>query len=1084
MTSVRLPLLTVTLCALFAHALNAAEVAETPKEPSREELKFFENEIRPLLAENCYKCHGAEKQKGGLRLDGIGPMLVGGESGSPAIVPGKPDESVLIEAVRWDSYEMPPSGKLDDAQVAKLTKWVELGAPWPGGHGSVSDQPVRPAEKITEEDRKWWAFQPVTDPAVPQLKDDEWCWSDIDRFVLRKLREHKLEPASAADRETLIRRVTLDLTGLPPTPEETAAFVNDPSPDAYERLVDTLLESPRYGERAAVQWLDLVRYAESDGYRQDAYRPHAWRYRDYVIRSFNNDKPYDQFVTEQLAGDEVAPDDADALVATGFLRHWVYEYNQRDCRTQWDIIVTDITDVTGDVFLGMGMGCARCHDHKFDPILQKDYFALRAFLAPMLPRDDVPAASAGEREEYQRQLAEWEAKTASIRKEMDEILFPYRRNAKARAVAKFPPDIREFMARPESEWTPLQHQLADLVMRQIITEQNKAESKLKDEKKTRMAELKKQLAKFDDLKPKPLPNAMTVTDVGATAPTVTIPGKTKLGEIEPAFLTVLDPADPNIKPLVELDTTGRRTALARWITDPENPLSTRVIVNRFWQQHFGRGIVATASDFGHLGEKPTHPELLDWLTSRFLEDGWRLKPLHRRIVLSAAYRQSSFANDVEAAEMIDAENKFLWRQNVRRMEAEQVRDAILTATGELDEKMGGSAVSAKSPRRSVYTQIKRNSPDALFSAFDGAMRINSSPNRNVTTTPTQALLLINGDWTFERARKLAGQLDKIAQTEGPTQAVERAYRLTFGRTPRAAETQSALAFLESQRRLAEEASRNSSATLKARLGQLKTAHGESTALDLRPAEKQGRLVETEASRLAKSFPSQDFTVEAVIQLRSLYPDASVRTIASRWNDSKQHAGWSLGVTSTRSAYKPRNLILQIIGQNAQGKMTYEVIASNLRPELDKPFYVAASVDIDETGKQGITFYLKDLSKTDAPLQTAHVPHTVVSLASASAPLILGGRAETNHHRWDGLVDSVRLSAEALPQDRLAVLDATMSHESAVALWNFEGENPLVDVTANQRRLAFQEPSRTNVEQQALIDFCHVLLNTNEFLYID
>ncbi|WP_166821924.1 DUF1553 domain-containing protein [Thalassoroseus pseudoceratinae] len=1082
MNSIRLFPLSLIVCVWFAHVVTAAEVKEKPQEPSREEVKFFENEIRPLLAKNCYKCHGEEKQKGGLRLDGIGSMLVGGESGSPSVVPGKPDESMLIEAVRWDSYEMPPSGRLDDAEVAKLTKWVELGAPWPGGHGSVSDQPVRPVEKITEEDRQWWAFQPVTDPAVPELENDEWCRTDIDRFVLRKLREHKLSPAKEADRETLIRRVTLDLTGLPPTPEEIAAFVNDPSSDAYERLVDSLLESPRYGERAAVQWLDLVRYAESDGYRQDAYRPHAWRYRDYVIRSFNDDKPYDQFVTEQLAGDEVAPGDADALVATGFLRHWVYEYNQRDCRTQWDVIVTDMTDVTGDVFLGMGMGCARCHDHKFDPILQKDYFALRAFLAPVLPRDDVPAADAKEREEYNRQLAVWEAKTASIREEMDQLRFSYRRNAKARAVEKFPPDIRKFMKRPESEWTPLQRQLADLVLRQVITEEKRAEAKLKDEEKKRIAELEKQLAQFDDIKPKPLPAAITVTDVGAEAPTVTIPGKKKLGEIEPAFLTVLDPAEPDINPPAELESTGRRTALAKWITDPENPLSTRVIVNRIWQQHFGRGIVETASDFGHLGEKPTHPELLDWLTKRFLEDGWRIKPLHRRIVMSAAYRQSSFADDTEAAEMIDAENKFLWRQNVRRMEAEQVRDAILAVTGELDEKMGGSAVSGKSPRRSVYTQVKRNSPDPLLAAFDGAMRITSTPNRNVTTTPTQALLLINGDWTVERARKLAGQLEQIARSKGLATAIERAYKLTFGRSPREVETQSALAFLESQRRLAAEAAKNSSSELKARLGKIKTVNGESAALDLRPAEKQGRLVHFDSSAISKSFPSQDFTIEAVIQLRSLYADASVRTIASRWNNTKQHAGWSLGVTSTRSGYKPRNLILQIVGHNGQGQMTYEVVASNLRPELNKPYYVAASVDVSETGKQGITFYLKDLSVADAPLQMAHVAHKVVSLATASAPLILGGRAETNHHRWDGLLDSVRLSAGVLPENNLAVNSASPA-KSAVAVWNFDGQTPLVD-HANQHKLAFQEPSRTNVEQQALVDFCHVLLNTNEFLYID
>ena len=348
-------------------------------------LKQFEQHVRPLLETRCLKCHGEKKQEGGLRLDSLDAMLAGGESG-PAIVRGQAAESLLIEAVNYESFEMPPDGQLADNEIATLSSWVTAGAPWPESLTRLREQ----AGTITDEDREWWAYQPLDKPSVPHVDDAGWGRNPIDAFVLTRLEEQGMQPAPRADRVTLVRRLYFDLLGLPPSQADVERFVADDSPGAWERLVNRLLADNRYGEHWARFWLDLVRYAESDGWNKDSYRPHIWRYRDYVVRSFNADKPYPLFVQEQLAGDEMPGDDPEQLIATGFLRLGIYEYNQRDARTQWDNIVTEATDVAGDVFLGMGMACARCHDHKFDPILQTDYFQLRAFFEPVIWRDDIP----------------------------------------------------------------------------------------------------------------------------------------------------------------------------------------------------------------------------------------------------------------------------------------------------------------------------------------------------------------------------------------------------------------------------------------------------------------------------------------------------------------------------------------------------------------------------------------------------------------------------------------------------------------------------------------------------------------------
>jgi mono/diheme cytochrome c family protein len=796
-----------------AIAMVATLVAVGPRvrgdEPSASQLKFFEEQVRPLLAEHCQRCHGDQKQKGHLRLDSLASILKGGDSG-PAIEPGKPEESLLVEAINYDGLEMPPTGKLDDAQVAVLTRWVAMGAPWPAADRD-RPRPATGAAKITDADRAFWAFRPLSSPAAPVANSDAWSRNPIDRFVFEKLREQGLAPAPEADRRTLIRRASFDLLGLPPSPEEVEAFVADPSPTAYEALIDRMLARPEYGQRWARHWLDLVRYAESDGFRADGYRPDAWRYRDFVVRSFNDDKPYDRFVAEQLAGDEIAPDDPAMRVATGFLRLTPYERNQRDVRGQWADHLNDLTDVAGEVFLGLGIGCARCHDHKFDPILRDDYYRLQAFFAPLRTRDDLPLATPEEQASYREKLALWEAQTAEIRGEIDAILRPAREAAAKGAVDKFPEDIQAILRKPEAERSPLEQQLYDFAYNQVEEELDKidakpAGAKIKGDQKKRLEGLLKRLAEFDRDKPAPLASVRTATDVGPVAPPTVVPGDRTGREIVPGFLTVLAPG-PAPVPAPSATTTMRRATLARWLTRPDNPLTTRVIANRIWQYHFGRGLVATSNDFGRVGERPSHPELLDWLSSRFVADGWSFKAMHRLIMTSATYRQSSQPSSPEATLQKDPENRLFGRAGVRRLDAEMIRDAMLVASGELDGRMGGPASEASSTRRTIDTKVVRNSRDDLLDAFDAPGGFLSTARRNVTTTPTQALLLINGPWPLARAKALAARLVREVP-DGDRARVDRAYRVAFGRPPDDSEMADAVDFLDRQAGLAPDAPRD------------------------------------------------------------------------------------------------------------------------------------------------------------------------------------------------------------------------------------------------------------------------------------
>ena len=1043
-----------------------------------EQTKFFENEVRPLLAEKCWGCHGAEKQKGDLRLDSIDAILHGGESGA-SLVPGNADESLLIQAVRYESFEMPPSGPLTDKEIEVLSRWVKMGAPWPG----TDPQRIvaRPRELFSADDRNWWAFQPLKVPAIPKdvaaaEKAQRWPRNTIDLWILDELKSAGLTPAAEADRTTLIRRLYFDLLGLPPTPEQVASFVNDSSSDAYERLVDELLESPAYGERAARLWLDLVRYADSDGYRADGYRPDAWQYRDYVIRSFNNDKPYDRFVQEQIAGDELFPDDVDAQIALGYLRHWVYEWNIRDAPGQWKTILEDVTDTTADVFMGLGLQCAKCHNHKYDPLLQKDYYRLQAFFAPLMPTT-IDVATKEEKQKYETQLKEWELKTLEIRDQIATIEAPYRENLKNQAINRFPEEIQLIARKPEAERTPFEQQLAYLVSRQVEAEYDGLEGAMKAEDKERVLTLKRSLEAFSDARPKPLAKAMAVRDVGVIAPPTTIPKRTS-ELIEPGFPSVLGTEPANI-PTGHLPsgTTGRRAELARWLTRPDNPLTPRVIVNRLWQMHFGRGLAANASDFGRLGDQPTHPELLDHLASELVRGGWKLKSLHRMIVNSATYRQSTEHPQSLEFQQIDPQNRLYWRGDTRRLQAEQIRDAMLAVSGSLVATRGGPGVNPDVARRTIYTRVMRNSPDELLDSFDLPLFFNSNSSRNTTTTPVQSLLLINSETMLAHARRLAKATQ--GDTASVADRVDDVWRRVYGRTPSEDDKQQSLQFIAMQTtQLSSDESNTASKSL------IETAK-----LPYRDGQAVRFLSEDRELQLSidhqKAFDVDDFTLEAFFQLRSIDQGAAVRTIAAKWNGDHKTAGWSFGVTGKGSRRKPQTLVMQLTGEDMTKSFGNRAIFSDQHVEINKPYYTAASVKLAREGMKGsITFFLKDLSNDDAPLLVAEIEHDIARNINNTLPMTFGGMRNRDQS-FDGLVDDVRLISAAASVDQL-LYTAEKSIPGTIGYWQFESDPGVMknsvkddlEIAASGRSIVRLEPS-----EAAFVDFCHALLNSNEFLYV-
>ncbi len=1037
---------------------------------------FYESRVQPILSEHCYQCHShqADKIKGNFLLDSREALLKGGDTG-PAIVSGDPEKSLLIKAVRHldEDLQMPPKKKLPEEQVAILAEWIRMGAPYSDTKRNTVTRAR--SRKITAEDKKWWAFQPVRATEPPKVQEKNWTRNPIDQFILARLDKSGLKPAPEADKATLIRRVYFDLIGLPPTAEQVERFQQDNSPQAYEKVVDELLSNPHYGEKWARHWLDLVRYAESDGYKADGFRPHAFRYRDYVIRSLNDDKPYNRFLMEQIAADELWPNDPDALIGVSFLRLWIYEYNQRNIKSHWATILNDITDVTGDALLGLGMQCARCHDHKFDPILQKDYYRLQAFFSNLSPREDIPLATSQQLAEYRAQLAKWETASAEIRKQIDAIELPAREKIAKGVLDKFPKDIQTMMYKPPQERTPYEQQLYDLAWRQVADEGEKLDSKIKGAEKEKFEALQRELAHFDDIKPKPLPMAMLVTDIGPVASPLVIPKDKSQTAIEPGFLTLLDETPAKITSIADNPkTTGRRTALAKWMADPANPLTTRVLVNRLWQHHFGRGLVGTSSDFGHLGELPSHPELLDWLAHYFVEHDWSAKAIHRLIVTSAAYRQSAnVSNDAaDRASLIDPENRLLWRQTVRRLESDQIRDAMLAASGELDLQMSGASVETSKPRRTIYVKWLRNSRDPLLDAFDPPDPYTSSPQRNVTTTPMQSLVLLNGPYVLQRAQAMANRIKKTPEQE-LSESISAAYQFAYGRQPKAEERKKAESFLREQARLI--------AKTQFKLSQVvvqpMSGHAGNAAV-FKPDTRQIRLQVPDNHLM----PQYDFTVEAFIVLNSVDKKA-MRTIVSRWDGRQNQPGWSFGV-SAKSTDAPV-LVLELIGDPAEdGVGGYETIRSGLTIELNQPYYVAATVRLGDTSDTGLTFYSKKLNNT-GELRTAHTSHTVTANHQSNLPLILGAREPDKNLIWDGLIDDVRLSNHALKQeDLLLQRDAIL--DSTVGYWRFEEPDALKDSSQNAHNIRAEvSPSaQSDPGMAALVDLCHILLNSNEFLYVE
>jgi hypothetical protein len=785
-------------------ALGPLTAVVPASEPSPAAIEQFEKQVRPLLAAKCWKCHGDQKQQASLRLDSAAAVAAGGDSG-PAIVPGDPEHSPMIQAIRYaEDPKMPPDGKLSDGEIALLTAWVKTGAPWP----RYADD-VQPADRVPAtlpdpppagERDPLWALRPVADPEPPPIQASPLPKNILGRFVQARLEQLGLTSAPAADKRTLVRRAYFDLLGLPPSPEEVTQFVNDTTEDAFAHLVDKLLASPHYGERWGRHWLDVARYADSGGYETDMYFRNAWRYRDYVVKSFNDDKPYDRFVQEQIAADEIWPDDLsldgtyvmpkskvehlEARIGTGLyaLGTQIHESNMDGKKLDYERL-TDWADTTGSVFLGLTLGCARCHDHKFDPITQRDYYGLQAIFAGSR-EVEIPLVNGMEiadfKQHYPRILAVDEARRA------------YRLFEQKVAGRKLTPE-------EEKEKQTLRDQIASAVLALPDT----AASSPGD--------------RFDGLME--IPTASVLGHVESPlVPTVQIlnrgdldrPKRVASAEIPAILRTASGYREPWVGPATS------RKQLALWLTSPSQPLTARVMVNRIWQGHFGAGLVPTPNDFGKMGLPPSHPELLDWLARRFVEQGWSIKKLHRLIMLSDAYqRASGYSNPSNLTK--DADNRYLWRMNRRRLEAESLWDYVHATAGTINLKIGGrpvvpplaedelsalrepwqwtvSADPKEHTRRGLYVIVRRNFRFPMFEVFDSPVNSVSAPRRDVTIVAPQTLWSLNNRRAFRQAQELAARLLREAPA-GLGSQVDRAWMLALGRTPTDAERSEALALI-------------------------------------------------------------------------------------------------------------------------------------------------------------------------------------------------------------------------------------------------------------------------------------------------
>ena len=764
-------------------------VALPAVEPAREHLDFFEKKIRPVLVERCYECHSAaaKKNKGGLTLDTRDGVLKGGDAGS-VVAPGDPEKSKLIEAVRYKNrdLQMPPKSSLSSEQVRDLEQWVKLGAPDPRTEAVAQTGGKRAL--TVEEGRQFWAFQPLANPSVPKVGNRQSAIGNpIDAFINAKLGEKKLAAAPAADKRTLIRRATFDLTGLPPAPEEVDAFLADKSPDAFAKVVDRLLASSAYGERWGRHWLDVARYADSNGLDENVAFGNAWRYRDYVVNSFNADKPYNRFVQEQIAGDllpaEGTPQRHEQLTALGFLSIGPKLLAEPDkVKLEMDLIDEQI-ETLGRAFLGMTFGCARCHDHKFDPVPTADYYALAAIFKSTRTMDDL------------KTIAKWHEPEVATPAERAVVEAHQRKAADQKAA------IAKLVA------TANKSLVTDKGLKEVP---KNAESQYPTNVIAELKQLREALAKLEKDAPE-LPSTMGVTDstnVVKTLPVHIRGSHLSLGKPVPrGFPQVMQVA--SLRSEMPEKQSGR-LELAQWLASPQHPLTARVMVNRIWRWHFGQGLVASTDNFGILGERPSHPELLDWLARKFIAEGWSVKAMHRHIMASAAYQRATKPAADARRSVVDSENRLLSHFPIRRLEAEEVRDSVLFVAGLLERTMGGKTIPVKnrefffnhtskdattydSPRRALYLPVVRNNVYDLFEQFDFPDPAVPNGNRNATVVAPQALLMLNSDLVGKAAEKFAASL--LASASDDVRRIELAYQKAYARPPTAKELARAKKFL-------------------------------------------------------------------------------------------------------------------------------------------------------------------------------------------------------------------------------------------------------------------------------------------------
>jgi hypothetical protein len=826
--------------------LLSTALAEPSVKLSESEAKqLFARRVWPVLSEKCLACHGndVKKVRGNLDLRTREGMLRGGDGGKTVLTPGQAEKSLLyIAASRKDpDLVMPPkeSARLSEEQLGWLRQWIDAGAPWPTGSEwrhpdgvRVVTSGGRSADWTTRRYRPEdiWAYQLPRKSPVPEVRDQKSeIRNPIDSFIVSRAQQAGLTQAPEADRRALVRRLFLDLTGLPPTPEEVEGTQTDSEEGWYESLVERLLTSPGFGEQQARHWFDITRYADTSGFSNDFERPHAWRWRDYVVRSFNRDRPFDRFILEQIAGDELAPEDPEALIATGFLRMGPWEHTGMTVaavtRQQF---LDDVTHAVGVTFLGQGLRCASCHDHKFDPIPTKDYYRVQAIFAatqfaeravPFLPEENVTRfrESRARVEERLKQLKE---KQAELKKKSEELIAAYLRERGVRSVEELPADQR-----PRRDYLGYTHGLTftDLTLRKVY---QKSE-----------AYLERELQRFEPLafsvysgppaqySSVRLRNPMPSKREGAIPAVRILTGGSLESPAEEVSAGVLSAMPGYRDNLIPGAGEGRRLALARWIASRENPLAARVIVNRIWQQHFGTGLVATPNNLGKMGARPTHHELLDWLATWFVNSGWSIKKLHRLIVTSATYRQAGSHPDMERVKRIDARNALLAYYPARRLAAEELRDAMLAATRELNREMGGPGVFPEinwevafqprhimgsvapaylpSPtpgernRRTLYAFRYRTLPDPMLEVFNRPGSETSCERRDQTTVTPQVFALFNGEFVHQRALALAAEAERKAASL-PGQ-IATAFRLVLGRNPTLTEREACIAHVEKMR---------------------------------------------------------------------------------------------------------------------------------------------------------------------------------------------------------------------------------------------------------------------------------------------